>query len=87
MLVKIGHRPIKNIKEGDLHVSKNKVKTLKRGEYILNGYCGGKGFFLKNKIQPTKKHEMCLYLTVICVCYRQPGSDELLRAGYPSRSC
>lgn len=37
MLVKIGHRPIKNIKEGDLRVSKNKVKTLKRGEYILWG--------------------------------------------------
>lgn len=46
MLVKIGYGPIKNIKERDLHVSKNKVKTLKRGEYILNGYCGGKGFFL-----------------------------------------
>lgn len=49
MLVKIGYRPIKNIKEGDLHVSKNKVKTLKRGEYILNGYCGGRAFSYRTK--------------------------------------
>lgn len=50
---------MKNIKEGDLHISKENIKkNFDREEFILNGYCGRKVFFPKEENVDQRKKQL-----------------------------
>lgn len=59
IVVQIWHCPIKNIKDADLHISKENIKkNFDREEFILNGYCWRKVFFPKEENVDQRKKNL-----------------------------